>query len=234
MELKNLSHTVGDENKQETGTVRWFYHSIPFVLLFLFWEILARLIHNSLILPPFSAVAVNAFSPPLAYHLASTLTFSLLGLLIISLVGLPLGMLMHRFKKAGGVINPFFWFLLFAFGIGAAGTAPVLIAWFGPSQLTVLLQSVLVPILVVALISGYGDRLTAVRVGFLLCWSLRIGGEMMFGMSGEGLGYQLSWCYHLHNMETVYAMMLIMGFTGLFVDSVLKYVGNLVKETYRR
>ena len=66
MGLKNLSHRVGDENKQETGTVRWFYHSIPFVLLFLFWEILARLIHNSLILPPFSAVAVSAFSPPLA------------------------------------------------------------------------------------------------------------------------------------------------------------------------
>ena len=56
----------------------------------------------------------------------------------------------------------------------------------------------------------------------------------MPGMSGEGLGYQLSWCYHLYNMETVYAIMLIMGFTGLFVDSVLKYVGNLVKETYRR
>ena len=234
MGLKNLSHMVGDENKQETGTVRWFYRSIPFVLLFLFWEILARLIHNSLILPPFSAVAVNAFSPPLAYHLASTLTFSLLGLLIISLVGLPMGALMHRFKKAGWALNPFFRFLLFASGIGAAGIAPVLLVWFGLSQLTVLLQSVLVPILVVALISGYGDRLTAVRVGFLLCLSFRIGGEMMFGMTGEGLGYQLSWCYHLYNLEAVYAILLIMGFTGLFVDSVLKYAGNLVKETYRR
>jgi ABC-type nitrate/sulfonate/bicarbonate transport system permease component len=104
MGLKNLSHMVGDENKQETGTVRWFYRSIPFVLLFLFWEILARLIHNSLILPPFSAVAVNAFSPPLAYHLASTLTFSLLGLLIISLVGLPLGM-----PHSGGCADFWLW-----------------------------------------------------------------------------------------------------------------------------
>ena len=100
MGLKNLSRMVGDENKQETRTVGWFCHSIPFVLLFLFWEILARLIHNSLILPPFSAVAASAFSPSLAYHLGSTLAFSLLGLLIISAVGLPLGMLMHRFKKA--------------------------------------------------------------------------------------------------------------------------------------
>lgn len=37
--------------------------------------------------------------------------------------------------------------------VGAAGMAPVLIVWFGLSQLTVLLQSVLVPFLVVALIS---------------------------------------------------------------------------------
>lgn len=234
MGLKNMSRMVGDENKQETRIVRWFYHSIPFVLLFLFWEMLARVIHNSFILPPFSAVAAGVFSPSLAHHFGSTLAFSLLGLLIISAVGLPLGMLMHRSKKAEWALDPFFWFLLFVFGIGAAGTAPVLIAWFGLSQLTVLLQSVLVPILVVALISGYGDRLTAVRVGFLLCWSLRIGGEVMFGMVGEGLGYQLSWCYTLHNMEMVYAIMLIMGFTGLFVDRVLKYAGTLVKEKYGR
>ena len=94
MKAKNL--------EQETRTVRWFYHSIPFIMLFLFWEILARAIHNPLILPPFSAVVVNAFSPSLAYHLGSTLAFSLLGLLIISLVGLPLGMLMNRFKRRTG------------------------------------------------------------------------------------------------------------------------------------
>ena len=57
---------------------------------------------------------------------------------------------------------------------------------------------------------------------------------MMFGMSGEWLGYQHSWCDQLHKMETVYAILLIIGFTGLFVDRVLKYAGNLVKETYRR
>ena len=221
---------VGDENKQETGTVRWFYHSIPFVLLFLFWEMLARVIHNPIILPPFSLVAASAFSQSLAYHLASTLAFSLLGLLITSAVGLPLGMLMHRFKKAEWALNPFFWFLLFAVGIGATRILPMLIVWFGLSQLTVILHSVLVPILVVALISGYGAKLTAIRAGFLLCWSSRIGGEM-FGITG--IGSQLLMCYTLHNMEMVYAIMLVVGFTGLFVDRVLKYVGNMVKEKWK-
>ena len=235
MGLKNMSRMVGDENKQETRTVRLFYHSIPFVLLFLFWEILARVIHNPYILPPFSAVAVNAFSPSLAYHLGSTLAFSLLGLLIISLVGLPLGMLMHRFKKAEWVIDPFFWFLLFAVGIGTTGIAPMLIMLFGLSQLTALLDSILVPILVVALISGYGAKLTALRIGFLLCWSFQIGGEMMFGITRVGLGNLLSECYYSHNTEMMYAIMLIMGFTGLFVDRVLpKYLGNkLVRKMER-
>ncbi|MGB2842477.1 MAG: hypothetical protein WBC40_08395 [Halobacteriota archaeon] len=214
--------------EQETGTVRWFYHSIPFIMLFLFWEILARVIQSPYILPPFSTVAVHTFSPSLAYHLGSTLAFSLLGLLIISLVGLPLGMLMRRFKKAEWVINPFFWFLLFAFGFGTTGIAPMVIVLFGLSQLTVLLLSIVIPIPVVALISAYGAKLTAVRIGFLLCWSFRIGGDMMLGITTVGLGYQLSECYFLHNMEMMYAIMLIMGFTGLFVDRVLKYVGNVV------
>ncbi len=214
---------------QETRTVRWFYHSIPFIMLFLFWEVLARVIHNPLILPPFSAVAATAFSPFLAYHLGSTLAFSLLELLIISLLGLPLGMLMHRFKKADWVINPFFWFMLFAFGIGTIGIAPMLIIWFGLTQFMALLHSILVPTLVVALISGYGAKLTALRVGFLLCFSFRTGGGMLLGTATAGLGYQLSLSYSLHNTEMVCAIMLIMGFTGLFVDRMLKYVGNVVK-----
>jgi len=83
---------------QENRTVRWFYHSVPFIILFLLWEIVARVIHDPYLLPPFSAVVASAFSSSLAYHLGITLTLSLLALLIISLVGLPLGQLMHRFK----------------------------------------------------------------------------------------------------------------------------------------
>jgi len=231
-----MSYMVEDENKQETRTVRWFYHSIPFIMLFLFWEILARVIHNPLILPPFSGVAVRAFSPSLAYHLGSTLAFSLPGLLIISLVGLPLGMLMRRFKKADWVLNPFFWFLLFAFGFVTTRIAPILFSLFELSPLALLLHSVLLPILAVALISSYGAKLTAVRVGFLLCFSFRIGGEMMFGITRVGLGYQLSECYYFHNTEMIYAIMLVMGFTGLFVDRVLlKYLGNkLVRKMERQ
>lgn len=62
-----------------------------------------------------------------------------------------------------------------------------------------------------------------------LCWSLQIS-VGVYLISVAGLGTQLSIFYHLHNLEMVYAIMLIMGFTGLFVDSVLKYMGNKTKE----
>ena len=221
-----------DGNKQ--GIVRWFYHSIPFIVLFLFWELLARVVHDPLTLPPFSAVVVKAFSPSLAYHLGSTLAFSLLGLLIISLVGLPLGMLMNKFKKVEWALNPLLWFLLFASGVGIAGITPMLVVWFGLSQLTGLLHSVLIPILVVALISSYGAKLTALRVGFLLCWALRIGVEAMPRISNRGIGYILSKYAYFHNVEMMYAILLAMGFTGLFVDRVLKYVGNVVIRKMER
>ena len=229
VEIKMKNKRIGAKKlEQETRAVRWFYHSIPFIVLFLFWELLARAIHNSHILPPFSAVVVKAFSPSLAYHLGSTLAFSLLGLLIISLVGMPFGMLMRRYKKAEWTLNPLLWFLLFASGVGIAGITPMLVVWFGLSQLTGLLHSVLIPILVVALISSYGAKLTALRVGFLLCWALRIGVEAMPRISNRGIGCILSKYAYFHNVEMVYAIMLLMGFTGLFVDRVLKYVGNVV------
>lgn len=213
--------------EQENRTLRWFYHSIPFILLFLFWEILARVIHNPSTLPPFSAVVVNIFSPSLAYHLGSTIAFSLLGLLFTSLVGLPLGMLMQKFKKAEWIINPFFWFLLFAFGFGLYGITPILIRLFGLSQLTYLLLSIFIPILAVALISGYGERLNAIRIGFLLCFSFRIRVEVMFG-SIVGLGGRLTEYYYWKNIEMIYSVMLLVGFTGLFIDRVLTYVGNKI------
>lgn len=187
------------------------------------------MIHDPYILPPFSAVVASVFSPSLAYHLGITLAFSLLALLIISLVGLSVGEFMRRFKEAEWALSPFFWFLLFALGLGSTGIAPILIMWFGLSQLTILLFSILIPLMVVALISCYGAKLTAVRVGFLLCWSLQISGGIYL-ISGEGLGNQLSIFYHLRNLEMVYAIILILGFTGLFVDRVLKYMGYKTKE----
>ena len=135
---------------------------------------------------------------------------------------------MNRFKKVEWALNPLLWFLLFASGIVTLRIAPMLVVWFWLSQLTGLLHSALIPILVVALISGYGERLTAVRVGFLLCWALRIGVEAMLGISNRGIGHILSKYAYFHNVEMVYAIMLLMGFTGLFVDRVLKYVGNVV------
>jgi len=43
----------------DTRIVRWFYHIIPVAVLFLCWEVLARVVHQPHILPLFSAVATS-------------------------------------------------------------------------------------------------------------------------------------------------------------------------------
>ena len=215
----------------DTRIVKWFYHIIPFAVLFLLWEVLARVIHQPYILPPFSAVAASALSLSLADDLAITFGFSLLGLLITLLTGLPLGLFIQRSNKAKWALEPFIWFLLFAIGIGTPSLAPILIGMFGFTQLTALIQSIIVPILVVSLISGYGSTHLAIRLGFLACLSFWFIGEMIYGMAIGGIGYQFSIFCHLHNVEMMYAIMLVMGFTGLFIDRVLiKYTGILVKK----
>lgn len=215
----------------DTRIIRWFYHTIPFAVLFLLWEILARVIHKPFIIPPFSAVAASALSLSLADDLIRTVIFSLLGLLIILLVGLPLGSIIRRSNKAKWALDPFFWFLLFAIGIGTTNLVPILIVLFGLTQLPILIQSIIVPILVVALISGYGSTHLSIRLGFLMCLSFRFIGEMIFRTSFVGMGYQFSMFSDMHNVEMMYAIMLLMGFTGLFIDRVLlKYAGNLIEK----
>ena len=205
----------------DTRIIRWFYHTIPFAVLFLLWEILARVVHQPFILPPFSAVAASALSLSLVDDLARTLVFSLLGLLITLLAGLPLGSIIRRSDKVKWALDPFLWFLLFAIGIGTTRLVPILILMFGLTQLTVLIQSIIVPILVVALISGYGSTHLAIRLGFLMCLSFGFIGEMIIGTNMVGMGYRFSMFYDLHNIELLYAIMLLMGFTGLFIDRVL-------------
>lgn len=205
----------------DTRIIRWFYHTIPFAVLFLLWELLARVVHQPFILPPFSAVAASALSLSLVDDLARTLVFSLLGLLITLLAGLPLGSIIRRSDKVKWALDPFLWFLLFAIGIGTTRLVPILILMFGLTQLTVLIQSIIVPILVVALISGYGSTHLAIRLGFLMCLSFGFIGEMIIRTNMVGMGYQFSMFYDLHNIELLYAIMLLMGFTGLFIDRVL-------------
>jgi len=217
--------------EQENRITKWFYHTIPFAVLFLLWEVLARVIHQPYILPPFSAVAASALSLSLADDLASTLAFSLLGLLITLLTGLPLGLIIQRSNKAKWALEPFIWFLLFAIGIGTTILTPILILMFGLTQLSVIIQSIIVPIIFVTLISSYGYTLLAVRLGFLMCLSYQFIGEMIFRTAIGGMGSQFSWFFDLHNVEMMYAIMLLMGFSGLFIDRVLiKYAGYLVKK----
>ncbi|UGV41166.1 hypothetical protein J7W08_02325 [Methanococcoides orientis] len=221
--------TIIKSKKFKSISSQLFFHIIPFGLLFLFWEILARTVLTIYEFPPFSVV-VKAISLPLIYHLGVTLAFSFLELLMISLVGLSLGTIIDNSNKLKWTLAPVFWFLIFTIGAAIVIKAPILILFFGLSKLLIILQSILVPILLVALISGSGHKMLAIKMGYLLCLLFQIMSEMTFGATDRGIGVMLFQNYHLHNMVALYAALLLVGSAGVFVEEVLLgYVGNRLK-----
>ncbi|KGK98861.1 hypothetical protein LI82_06100 [Methanococcoides methylutens] len=221
--------TIIISKKFKSISSQLFFHIIPFGLLFLFWEILARTVLATYEFPPFSAV-VQAISSSLIYHLGVTLAFSFLELLMISLVGLSFGTLIYRSEKLKWAITPVFWFMIFGIGTAIVIKAPIFIVLFGLSKGLIVLQSILVPLLLVALISGSGHKMLAIKIGYLLCLLFQIMGEMIFGATDRGIGVMLFQNYHLHNMVALYAALLLVGSAGVFVEEVvLGYVGNKLK-----
>ncbi|MEL4305105.1 hypothetical protein [Methanococcoides sp. LMO-2] len=197
-------------------------------MLFLSWEILARTILATYEVPPFSTI-VQVLSLTLVYQLMITLVFSFLELLIILAIGLPLGKLMYTSQRLKTAINPALWFLVFAIGAAIMVNVPILIVLFGLSRLLIFLQSIIVPILVVILISGNGHRLDAIKIGYLLCLFFQIMGEMLFGATNAGIGHMLSWSYYLHDFPRLYSALMLIGLGGMFVEIFIGYIGNKLK-----
>ena len=220
---------ITEHKRYKNKSLQWLNRLIPFVVLFLSWDILARMVLSTYDIPPFSIV-VQSISLSLIYHLGITLAFSLLGLLTILGVGLPLSKLIYNSNKFKLAICPVLWFLVFVIGTATMINAPILIVLFGVSRLLIFLQSVMVPILVVILISGNGHRLVAIKIGYLLCLFFQIMGEMLFGTMNVGIGHMLSWFYDLHDFTMVYSALMLIGLGGMFVEEMLiGYIGNKLK-----
>ena len=67
-------------------------------------------------------------------------------------------------------------------------------------------------------------------MGIFYVFILPVIGEI-FGTTFMEMGYQFSIFYELHYVEMMYAIMLLMGFSDLFIDRVLvKYAGNLIQK----
>jgi ABC-type nitrate/sulfonate/bicarbonate transport system permease component len=218
-----------ESEQGENRSLQWIWYVIPFGALFLLWEILARIILVKYGLPPISVI-VWSLSPRMMYQLGITFLFSILELLVVLLIGLPLGNLIRTSKNVKQFITPVLWFLIFLTGTAIIVKTPILTVLFGISQFLIFLQSIIVPILVVMLISGDGQKLIAIKMGYLFCLLFQMMSEMTIQTMVGGIGQLLSMYYHLHNFTMLYSTLFLIGAAGLFVEKVLiEYMGNKLK-----
>lgn len=176
-----------------------------------------------------------------------------IGLIAAIFVGIPIGMIMGWFRTIDRMVDPIveiirpipplawipfaiIWIGLNPFAAGflifIGAVFPIMINTFtgfkSVSRVYVEAAKVLgcnsnrELIRYVALPSALPSIAAGVRIAMGVGWMCLVAAEM-FGVSRNGLGYQMWHHYDLHRMDFVLVYMLLLGFLGLFIDRVLRY-----------
>ncbi|MBP1908106.1 ABC transporter permease [Methanolobus bombayensis] len=190
----------------------------------------------------------------------SMMHFSI-GLIAALVIGIPIGMIMGWFRTIDRIVDPIvemvrpipplawipfaiIWIGLNPFAAGflifIGAVFPIMINTFtgfkSVSRVYVEAAKVLgcnnnhELIRYVAFPSALPSIAAGIRIAMGVGWMCLVAAEM-FGVSRNGLGYQMWHFYDLHRMEFVLLYMLILGFLGLFIDRLLRYYidGKLLK-----
>lgn len=75
----------------------------------------------------------------------------------------------------------------------------------------------------IALPSALPSIAAGIRIAIGVGWMCLVAAEM-FGVSKYGLGFKIWHHYYLHQMDMVLVYMMVLGFLGLFIDKVLRYI----------
>lgn len=75
----------------------------------------------------------------------------------------------------------------------------------------------------VALPSALPSIAAGIRIAIGVGWMCLVAAEM-FGVSKYGLGFKIWHHYYLHQMDMVLVYMMVLGFLGLFIDKMLRYI----------
>jgi NitT/TauT family transport system permease protein len=192
--------------------------------------------------------------------LYSMMHFSI-GIIAALVIGIPIGMIMGWFRTIDRMVDPIIeiirpipplawipfaiiWIGLNPFAAGflifIGAVFPIMINTFtgfkSVSKVYVEAAKVLgcntnfELIRYVALPSALPSIAAGIRIAMGVGWMCLVAAEM-FGVSSNGLGYEMWHFYDLHRMEFVLVYMLILGFLGLFIDRLLRYYidGKLLK-----
>lgn len=241
---------------------RSFWRGIAgLVLLVLLWEVFARSgLFTQALTPPLMSIAKVAWRMTLdgsmLENAAYTLTRVLAGLLLACLVGIPIGILMGRFRAVERFFLPLVSVLM---PIPSLAWVPLFILWFGIGEVTTLLvvgYAATFPIIYnvwtgvravnplwvrSALAMGAGQRqlfrgvvlpgaspyvFTGIRLAFGRAWIAVIGGEMLANPAA-GLGRAIFDAREFLDSEVMLASIIAIGVVGIaFERLVFQLVEN--------
>lgn len=225
------------------------------VLVGLLWEVVAR----SGLFPPALAPTVETIAAALArmaldgtlvWHLLFTLYRVLSGLLLAAMVGIPLGMLMGRFRMAEKFFLPLISILM---PIPSLAWVPVFILWFGlgnTATIMLVFYAATFPLMYntwtgvrsvnhlwlrAASAMGADERalfrkvilpgalplvIAGLRQAFARSWIAVVGGEMI-AASAWGLGWVIFDAKEFLNADVMMGVILIIGGLGLLFERLV-------------
>lgn len=115
---------------------------LVFASMIVIWELVARFLVNPLWVGVPSKIAERlwslALSGQLARHVGTTLTEAGLGLLLAFVVGVPIGIVMARYKYGAAVAEPF---VMALYSTPRVALAPLFILWFGIDLLSKVMMA---------------------------------------------------------------------------------------------
>lgn len=235
-------------------------------LVLVSWELLAVLISDPLILPRLTAVLSALYSlassGQLFLDIYASLTRVLGGFIMAMALGVPLGILMGRFRQWDD-----FWGLLISFTnpIPKIGLVPLFVLWLGigeTSKIAVVAAGAFFPVLIntysgvrgvnpiwiwraqtlgptqteilykVILPAALPSIFVGARLAMALAWVILIAAEMVAARSG--LGFRILFGQQMFQTDVVFAGLLTISLFGFIFDRILHALSHRVCGWYFR
>ena len=193
------------------------------------WDVLQRFMH--LVREPFSGAT-------LGMHLLSSLQRFGMGFGLAALVGVPLGLLMARFRWLDRLVTPAFEAVRFVAPIAWVPFAALINTYRGARQVDLkyieaaqmlgashwrAMTQVMLPATVPSIVAG-------LRISAGLGWQSLVGAELI--VASSGVGYLMVKGQAAISTATVMSGMLAIGVVGVIIDAALRRV-QLTIETRR-
>lgn len=230
------------------------------------WELGAIAINDPLFLPrPFDVVVTLgnlAASGQLSSDIESSLTRVLGGFSIAMAIGVPLGIMMGRFRRWDE-----FWSVLISFSnpIPKIGLVPLFILWLGigeASKIAVVAAGAFFPALIstyngvrgvnpiliwraqtlgssqaeilhrVVLPAALPSIFVGARLAMALSWVILIAAEMVAARSG--LGFRILYGQQMFETDLVFAGLLTISMFGFLIDRLLQAISHRICNWYFR